>query len=104
MSLAPAGRPAIRQTSAGVRVDVRVTPRSSRSEIGVIREERVSIRVTAPPVDDAANAAVIDLLARATGAPRGSVRVVGGATSRMKTVEIAGVSVEQVRAALFRHP
>jgi uncharacterized protein (TIGR00251 family) len=92
---------AIRETTSGVAIDIRVTPRSSRNQVGELRAERLAIRVTAPPVDDAANVAVVDLLAQAIGVPRGSVRVVSGATSRMKTVQVKGASLGQVRGALL---
>jgi len=75
-----------------VRLDIRVMPRSSKNEIGSTRDGRVIVRVTAPPVDGAANEAVIEILARTYHVPRGAVRIVKGHTGRNKTVEIEGVA------------
>ena len=84
---------AVRQTAAGVRVEVRVIPRAPRNEIGGIRDGRLLVRVTAPPVDAAANTAVAALLAHTLGRPGRDVRIVSGQRSRNKTVEIAGVTM-----------
>jgi uncharacterized protein YggU (UPF0235/DUF167 family) len=62
----------------------------------------VLVRVTAAPVDSAANDAALAALARALDVPRAAVRLVSGGASRNKTVEIAGLSAEAVRARLPR--
>ena len=79
---------------------MRVVPRARRDEIAGEREGRVLVRVTAPPVDGKANAAVCALLAKAAGVPKGAVRVVRGETSRDKVVRIDGADEAAVRAAL----
>lgn len=91
---------ALLTTPTGVRLNVRVVPRSSRTKIDGVREGRLLIRVTAPPVDDAANDAVVETLARALDVPQRSVRIVTGATGRNKTVEIAGLTGAAVQARL----
>jgi uncharacterized protein (TIGR00251 family) len=80
----------VRSTPAGVRFDVRVQPRASRTAIVGPRDGRLVVHVTAPPVDAAANEAVVDLLARALAVPKRMVRIVAGQRSRNKTVEIVG--------------
>src|SRR5581483_3671264 len=75
---------------AVMRVPVRVTPRASKNEIGGMQDGRLTIRVTAPPVDDAANEAVIELLSRQYGVPKRAIRIVSGMSSRNKVVEITG--------------
>jgi uncharacterized protein len=92
--------PAVRQSATGVRLDLRVMPRASRDEVGGLRDGRLVVRVTAPPVDRAANDAVVALLARTLDVSRRAIRVVIGETARSKTVEIASVTIEQVRRAL----
>ena len=84
--------------ATGVRVAVRVMPRSPRTAIDGIRDGRLVIRVTAPPVDDAANEAVVAALADALGVSKRSIRIVAGATSRNKIVEITGVSASVARS------
>jgi uncharacterized protein len=79
---------------------VRVIPRARRDEIAGEREGRLLVRVTAPPVDGKANAAVCALIAKAAGVPRGAVSVIRGETSRDKLVRIEGADEHTVRAAL----
>lgn len=79
---------------------VRLTPRAKADEIAGEREGELLVRVGAPPVDGRANAALCKLLARHLGVAGGRVNVVKGATSRVKTVEVEGLSAEQLRAAL----
>lgn len=56
----------------------------------------LKVRVAAPPVDDAANRALIDFLAECLGVARRSVRIVAGDTSRTKVLEVDGITPEQV--------
>ena len=92
--------PAVHTTPTGVRIDIRVIPRSPRTKIDGIRDGRLLVRVTAPPVDDAANDAVVETLARVLDVPKRSIRIVKGTTSRNKTVEVAGMSGAAVLARL----
>ena len=82
----------------GVRVSVHVQPRASRSEIVGVHGTALKVRLQAPPVEGAANDALIALLAERLGVPRRAIRVVGGATSRAKTVEIDDTTEGAVRA------
>ena len=83
-----------------VRLELRVMPRAPRNTIDGVRDGRVVVRVTAPPVDDAANRAVVELLADALDLPRAAIRLVAGAASRNKTVEIAGAALDDIRRRL----
>ncbi len=73
-----------------VTFEVKVTPRASRDEIVGMRDGVLGIRVTAAPVDDAANRAVVKLLAKRAGVARSRVRIVRGARGRRKRIEIEG--------------
>ncbi len=90
----------IEQVREGVRLAVRVQPRAARSEIAGLFGDRIRIRLAAPPVDGAANDALVRFLAGALGVPPREVRIVAGLTSRSKTVIATGVSAEEAAARL----
>ena len=79
-----------------VMFEVLVQPRASRARIGPLHDGRIKIAVTAPPVDGEANAAVIELVAKALGIARGCVEVTAGTSSRRKTLRVIGVTVQQI--------
>ena len=84
--------------SPAAEIAVRVTPRSSRDAIeGVDDAGQLRVRVTAPPADGVANTAVIKLLAKELGVPKGAVNVAAGTTSRHKRMRIDGVAVAELR-------
>ncbi len=78
------------------RIRVRLTPRSGRNEIAGWQKALLRVRVTAPPIEGKANAALERLIAKALGVPKRDVSVVSGARGREKTVEIAGMSQDEV--------
>lgn len=80
-----------------VRFTVRVQPRASRNTVAGVHAGALKVMLSAPPVDGAANEALIELLADALGVPRRAVRIVSGITARTKLVEVDGVSADQVR-------
>jgi uncharacterized protein len=92
--------PLIRGVAGGVTIALRVIPRSPRVIVGGWRDGRLVVRVTAPPVDGAANTAVIDALAAALGVPKRQLSLVAGETARNKTVRIGGVRPADVSARL----
>ena len=83
-----------------VRLSVRLTPRASRDQIAGFEGETLRVRVTAPPVEGRANRALVRLLAKRLGLPRGAVRVVAGQTSRSKVVAIDGLDAVELRRRL----
>lgn len=86
----------------GVRIDVRVMPRASRAAVGGIRDGRLVVRVTAPPVDGAANEAVVDAVAAFFDVARRAVCITAGETGRNKTVEITGLTEAEAAARIER--
>jgi hypothetical protein len=86
--------------AGAVRFAVRVQPRSSRSGVDGVHGDALKVRVHAPPVDGAANDAVIDVLADALGVARRAVRIVAGDASRSKVVEVEGLTEREMRARL----
>jgi uncharacterized protein (TIGR00251 family) len=79
---------------------VRLQPRARRTEVAGERGGAIVIRVTAPPVDGKANAALCAFVAERAGVPRSRVRVVRGAASRDKLVRVEGIEPAALRAAL----
>ncbi len=69
-------------------LSLRVQPRSSKAGIEDVREGRLRVRLNAPPVDGAANKALIELLADAFGVPKSRVELLAGETGREKRVAI----------------
>lgn len=83
------------------RLVVRVVPRSRRNCIEWENgNEMLKVRLTAPPVDGAANEALIALLADALHLPRRSITITRGAASRQKVVEVEGVTIDEVMRQL----
>jgi uncharacterized protein len=91
---------AIEESADGVRVRLRIQPRSSRNEVAGLHGDAVKIRLSAPPVDGAANAALVDFLAEKLGVARSTIRLVSGQTSRSKVVAIEGLRMDEVAARL----
>lgn len=90
----------IRVQPDGVLLAIKLQPRASRNEIGVALGPELRIRVTAPPVDAAANEALIVLLAKTLDCPKNCVELLRGHTSRHKTVRIIGLKAERIATLL----
>lgn len=84
----------------GVTFAVRVIPRAGRTEAAGIRGDALLVRLAAPPVEGAANEALVAFLARAFDRPKRDVRIVSGQSSRDKRVAIDGVSGDAAARAL----
>lgn len=88
------------------RITVRLSPRASRDQVVGFEaaadgeSEVLRVRVTAPPVDGRANAALTRLLAKRLGVARGAVEVVSGQSSRQKVVAVEGLAQDEVRRRL----
>ena len=82
-------------------VSVRLQPRARREEVVGERAGAIVIRVTAPPVDGKANAALCAFIARAAGVSTSVVSVVRGQTSRDKVVRVEGIDEESLKDALL---
>lgn len=80
---------------------VRVQPRASKDEITGEMGGALKIRLCAPAVEDRANAALVEFLARLLKTPKAAVRILSGERSRTKRLEIRGVTRQQVLALLL---
>ena len=99
-----ADRPSfLKQQGEALLAPVRVFPRSSRNEL-TIDADGLRVRLTAPPVEGAANEALIALLAERLGLPKRAIRVARGAASRQKLLEITGLSGEEFWERLQKNP
>ena len=90
----------LRVQTDGLLLSVKLQPRASVSEIGEPLGNELRIKVTAPPVDAAANEALLRLLAETLDCPRGRVELVRGQTSRHKIIKLRGLCAESVLAKL----
>jgi uncharacterized protein (TIGR00251 family) len=91
----------LRAQPDGVLLSVKLQPRASRNEIGAPLGDELKIKVTAPPVDAAANQALVELLAKKLDCSRGRVELIRGQTSRHKTVKLYGFTPEEVAEKLL---
>jgi uncharacterized protein (TIGR00251 family) len=82
-------------------LEIRLQPRGGRDQVMGERDGAVLIRISAPPVDGKANAALIAFVAKTVGVPKGSVAIIRGETSRNKIIRVAGRAADDVRAALL---
>jgi hypothetical protein len=85
----------------GVLFRVKVTPRASKTQIIGWVQGVLKLKVQAPPVEGAANEAVVRFLAETLDVAKSRVRVVRGETAREKTLRIDGLGIEAVRAKLI---
>jgi uncharacterized protein len=81
-------------------LDIRVIPRAAKAGVAGTRDGAILIRLTAPPVDGAANAELIEILAAALDLPRRAITIVGGERGRSKRVRVSGIPLDSALARL----
>jgi len=86
--------------TSSARIAVYVQPRASLTELAGLHDGCIKIRLAAPPVDGAANAALIAFVAERLGIAKQHVRLVSGHGSRRKVLEIEGLSLADIHGAL----
>ena len=87
-------------TNEGVLIAVRVVPRADRAGLAGIRDNALLVRLNAAPVEGAANAELIQVLADTLGVARRAVSITRGERSRRKTVLIRGLSADEVASRI----
>jgi uncharacterized protein len=100
MSDSPASALRIADTPAGIQFKVHVQPRASKNEICGVHGEELKVRLTAPPVDDAANRLCIEFFAGRLGVPKSRVAILAGMKSRHKTVRVEGIDAGELVSLL----
>ena len=88
--------PYLRSEPDGVWLSIKVQPRASANEIGGVMGNELRVKVTAPPVDSAANEALVGFLAQTLGCARNKVELIRGQTSRHKIIRVRGMTAEDV--------
>jgi len=81
-------------------IDVKVLPRSSKDEIVEKKGGVYKIKLTAPAIEGKANKALLKLLAKKLGLPKREIRIISGERSRMKSIRIDRLTLEQVKKLL----
>jgi uncharacterized protein (TIGR00251 family) len=89
------------QTPEGVIFSIHVQPRASRCEICPPKDGELRLRLTSPPVEDAANKQCVELIAKALGIAKSRVVIKAGSKSRHKVVKVEGVDPESL-LSLFK--
>lgn len=92
--------PYLQQRQDGVCVFLKVQPRAGRNRIAGPVGNELKVKVAAPPVDSAANEAVLELIAETLGCARNQVEILRGATSRHKQILVRGLTAAQIEAKL----
>ena len=92
--------PCLRETAEGVYLALKVQPRASRNQMQGMHGAELKVAVTAPPVDSAANSALVEFLAEKLKVSRSAIQIVRGQTSRHKTIFIAGARSSEVAQSL----
>ena len=82
----------LRETKNGVSFDIHVNPHASRAEITGVAESMLKVKVTAPPLEGAANAAVIALFSKKLGLRKSQMDIAAGAKGRKKTILVRDIS------------
>lgn len=83
-------------------LSVRVQPRASKDEVAGEMNGALKVRLQAPAVENHANDALIKFLAQLLKTPKSAVRILSGDRSRIKRIEIRGVTAQQIQALLFK--
>jgi len=89
--------PWLTDTPDGTVLTLRLIPRASKNAIQSEHGDTLKIRLCAPPVDGAANAALIEFLSDTLSLPRARIRLLSGHTSRTKRVLLAGMKAGEIR-------
>lgn len=78
---------------------VRVIPRASKSEVVGEYDGALKVKIASPPIDGAANAELIKVLAKQFGVPKSAVEIMGGQTAKTKQIKILGANSEKLLGA-----
>ena len=86
------------ETTSGVVFNIRVIPRASRCELAGIQGDALKLRITAPPVEGAANKECVRFLSDILGVKKSQITIIAGHRSKNKKVSISGINREDIEA------
>ena len=92
----------LKETPNGVTFSIQVVPRSAKCEIVGISNDTLKIRLTAPPVDGKANEECLRFLSTLFDVAKNRLSIIGGQTSRRKTIQVSGMGSKELAALLER--
>jgi uncharacterized protein (TIGR00251 family) len=88
------------EQSGGVTIPIRAVPRAARNALDGVAEGALRVRLVAPPVEGAANKALVAFLAEVLGVPKRDVSIATGERGRRKLVRVAGLTPDEARQRL----
>ena len=95
--------PTFKDGKSGTAIQIKVIPRAKKNEVaGLMEDGSVRIRLTAPPVEGAANQALVEFLAQLLGIGKNQIEIVAGLTSERKLVSLVGITPQAVDKILHR--
>lgn len=93
-------RPYLRAVEDGTIVELSIQPKASNNAIVGVHQGTLKVRITAPPVEGAANKACIQLLSKTFGVPKTGTTIVKGGKSRRKTVLLRNLELKDAHRVL----
>ena len=97
----------VKETETGLIIEIRVLPRSSRSEVVGIQDGALKIKLTSPPLEGKANDECVRILADQLGIRKSQIEIISGHRARKKTVALAGLKkadLEEILSPFFVTP
>ena len=95
--------PTFKDAKSGTAISVKVIPRAKKNEVaGLMDDGSVRIRLTAPPVEGAANQALVEFLSQLLHIHKNQIEIVAGLSSERKLISLVGISPQSVEGILRR--
>ncbi|MBN2538458.1 MAG: YggU family protein [Deltaproteobacteria bacterium] len=88
------------ETTDGIVLNIRVIPRSSRCELAGIQGDALKLRITAPPVEGAANKECVRFLSGMLGIKKSQIKIIAGHKSKNKKVSISGITRKDIESVV----
>jgi uncharacterized protein (TIGR00251 family) len=93
----------IRESGADIEVPLHVQTRARRTQIAGLYDRTLKVKISAPPVDDAANRAIVEFFSALLGHPKSRFHIISGEKSRTKVLRIEGMSLKRFEEMIAPH-